>query len=67
MKLSQLLQSAIENRASEDRIYWYPVRPKTAENTFIVPRIKAAIRVLFGKSDAVEWDYPKAAPKKETP
>lgn len=58
MKLSVLLQSVTNNTASEDGVSWYPLRPKTAENTFVIPRIRAAIRVLLGKSDAVEWDYP---------
>lgn len=58
MKLSVLLQSVTQNTASIDGVSWYPIRPITAENTFLVPRIKAALRVLFGKSDAVEWDYP---------
>lgn len=59
MKLSDLLQSVTQLTASTDGISWYPVRPQTAENTFVMPRIKAAWRVLFGKSDAIEWDYPK--------
>lgn len=58
MKLSELLQSVTQNTASEDGISWYPIRPKTYENTFYIPRIKAALRVLIGKSDAIEWDYP---------
>ena len=59
MKLSSLLQSVTQHTASLDGIGWYPVRPMTAENTFIIPRIKAAYRVLTGKSDAIEWDYPQ--------
>ena len=59
MKLSSLLQSVTQNTASTDGISWYPIRPTTAENTFMWPRIKAAVRVLVGQSDAVEWDYPK--------
>lgn len=59
MKLSNLLQSVTQNTASIDGVRWYPVRPKTAENTFLLPRIKAALRVLAGTSDAVEWDYPQ--------
>lgn len=59
MKLSSLLQSVTQITASVDGISWYPVRPITAENTFLLPRIKAAWRVLIGKADAIEWDYPK--------
>lgn len=59
MKLSDLLQSVTQNTASSDGVRWYPVRPMTAENTFLMPRIRAALRVLLGKSDAIEWDYPK--------
>lgn len=60
MKLSVLLKSVTSLTAkSADGIGWYPVRPKTAENTFLLQRIKAAWRVLLGKSDAIEWDYPK--------
>ncbi len=59
MKLSDLLQSVTQNTASIDGISWYPVRPVTAENTFLLPRIRAALRVLLGTSDAIEWDYPK--------
>lgn len=58
MKLSDLLQSVTQNTASIDGVRWYPVRPMTAENTFLLPRAKAAWRVLAGKSDAIEWDYP---------
>lgn len=59
MKLSDLLQSVTQLTASVDGISWYPVRPQTAENTFLRQRIKAAWRVLTGRSDAVEWDYPR--------
>jgi len=58
MRLSDLLQSVTQNTASIDGVSWYPVRPMTAENTFFPQRLKAAWRVLTGKSDAVEWDYP---------
>ena len=58
MKLSTLLQSVTQTTASDGHGGWYPLRPKTAENTFLRYRILAAIRVLLGKSDAVEWDYP---------
>jgi hypothetical protein len=57
MKLSTLLQSVTQNTASDDGIRWYPLRPKTAENTLLIPRMKAAMRVLRGQSDAVEWDF----------
>jgi hypothetical protein len=60
MKLSDLLQSVTQNTASIDGVRWYPVRPQTAENTFIKYRIRAAWRVLTGKSDSVEWDFPEA-------
>lgn len=59
MKLSDLLQSVTQLTGSTDGRSWYPIRPITAENTFLGLRLKAAIRVLFGKSDAIEWDYPK--------
>lgn len=66
MKLSDLLQSVTQNTASIDGVRWYPVRPMTAENTFLLPRAKAAWRVLAGKSDAIEWDYPtKSEPHNE--
>ena len=59
MKLSVLLKSVTTLTGKVDNSgEWYPVRPSTAENTFIIPRIKAAFRVLLGKSDAIEWDYP---------
>lgn len=58
MKLSALLQSVTQNTASVDGISWYPIRPRTAENTFLLYRIKAAWRVLAGENDAIEWDYP---------
>jgi len=60
MKLSDLLQSVTQNTASIDGVRWYPARQKSAENTFIKHRIRAAWRVLTGKSDAVEWDFPEA-------
>ena len=56
MKLSTLLESVHQNAASVDGAKWYPVRPMTAENTFLKYRIKAAWRVLVGASDAIEWD-----------
>ena len=59
MKLSELLQNVTQHTASIDGISWYPVRPITAENTFLINRIKAAFRVIVGKSDAIEWDFPR--------
>lgn len=60
MKLSTLLKSVTTLTAKEkDGIGWYPVRPQTAENTFLIRRLFAAWRVLTGKADAIEWDYPK--------
>jgi len=56
MKLSDLLKSVVSNTASVDGMRWYPIRPITAENSFFIYRIKAAWRVLIGKSDAIEWD-----------
>jgi hypothetical protein len=64
MKLSRLLENVNSISASSDGVHWYPLRPSTAENTFIIPRIKAAWRVLTGKSDAIEWDEePKEVPQ----
>ena len=49
--------SVTQNTAkAHDGVRWYPVRQKTAENTFLWHRVKAAWRVLTGKSDAIEWD-----------
>lgn len=56
MKLSSLLKTVSENAVSFDGVHWYPARPMTAENTFFTLRVKAAWRVLTGKSDAIEWD-----------
>lgn len=61
MKLTDLLESVRTVQASHDGKHWHPARPQTAENTFLIPRIKAAWRVLLGKSDAIEW--PKGEPK----
>ena len=61
MKLSSLLKSVECLSASVDGVHWYPPRPMTAENTFLPRRIKAAWRVLTGRSDAVEWDQEEAA------
>ena len=56
MKLSSLLETVNSVQASRDGKYWFPARPMTYENTFLFPRLRAAFRVLLGKSDAVEWD-----------
>lgn len=58
MKLSALLNSVTQLTTSDDGITWYPLRPKTAENTFLFLRLKSAWRVLKGTSDAIEWDFP---------
>lgn len=63
MKLSDLLQSVTQNTVSVDGVSWYPIRPMTAENTFLSLRVKAAWRVLVGASDAIEWDYPRGKQK----
>lgn len=66
MNLSELLQCVTQNTAKNPYGEgWYPVRPKTAENTFLPHRIKAAWRVLIGTSDAIEWDYPHDRRKEE--
>lgn len=62
MNVDDLLESVRTNSASEDGMTWRPVRPMTAENTFLKLRIKAAWRVLIGKSDAVEWPSIGAKP-----
>lgn len=59
MKLSHLMASVASIHQSSDGAVFYPSRPATAENTFLVLRIKAAWRVLVGKSDAVEWPEQK--------
>jgi hypothetical protein len=61
MKLSNLLEHVYTISATVDGVHYYPPRPQTAENTFLVPRIKAAWRVLIGRSDAIEWDQEEAA------
>lgn len=55
MYVQDLLMTAQTVSASSDGKTWVPCRPQTAENTFWWLRIKAAWRVLTGKSDAVEW------------
>ena len=61
MKLSYLIEHIKTHSASVDGKRWYPTRPMTAENSFFTYRIKAAWRVLIGKSDAIEWDEEAAA------
>ena len=61
MKLSQILEGCKTTQGTFDGKSWFPARPMTGENTFLLPRIKAAWRVLTGKSDAVEWDEEDAA------
>lgn len=55
MKLKELIETINSTSASPDGVNWYPVRPMTMENTFLLCRIKAAWRVLTGKSDSIEW------------
>lgn len=56
MKLSTLIETMNTTSASADGETWRPVRPQTAENTFLLNRIRAAWRVFTGKADALEWD-----------
>lgn len=65
MKLTSLLESCATVQASVDGKRYFPCRPQTAENTFLTLRIKAAWRVLTGRSDAVEWDQHDAARSSE--
>ncbi len=58
MKLSTLIKTLNTVQGSSDGVTWHPVRPSTAENTFLLMRIKAAWRVLTGKADALDWDVP---------
>jgi hypothetical protein len=55
MNIKTLIQSTREVQASSDGKVFHPLRPQTAENTFLWPRMKAAWRVLCGRSDAIEW------------
>ena len=59
MKLDELISFSRSTSESYDGKHWVPCRPMTAENTFLMPRIKAAWRVLLGHSDAVEWVQPQ--------
>lgn len=54
MKLHHFIDALKTRRLADDGT-WRPVRPQTAENTFLWLRIKAAWRVLVGKADAVDW------------
>lgn len=65
MKLHALLETVKTLSGSHDGKTWSPVRPITSENTFLVPRMKAAWRVLTGKSDAIEWPERRLANTKE--
>lgn len=56
MKIEKLVEFIKQTSVSHDGVTWYPARPMTYENTFLIPRIKAAWRVLTGRADAVEWD-----------
>ena len=60
MKLSTLSETLNTVSGSTDGRTWHPVRPSTAENTFLVLRLKAAWRVLTGRADALDWDAPGA-------
>lgn len=58
MKLEHLIEHARDCRCSFDGgKTWVPMRPSTGENTRLLWRIKAAWRVLVGKSDSVEWPH----------
>ena len=61
MKLSSLLNDVGTVQASVDGKTYFPSRPRTAENTFLRFRIRAAWRVLIGRSDAIEWDQEEEA------
>jgi len=65
MKLSTLIKTLNTLSGSTDGRTWRPVRPSTAENTFLLLRIKAAWKVLAGRADAIEWDVSPAATTKE--
>lgn len=55
MRLDTLLTHVQTVSCSANGKTWTPCRPKTAENTFFLQRLKAAWRVLTGRSDALEW------------
>jgi len=58
MKLSNLIETLNTLSGSTNGRVWHPIRPSTAENTFLLFRIKAAWKVLTGRADALEWDVP---------
>lgn len=62
MHIKTLIQTVQTVSGSVDGKNWLPVRPQTAENTFLIPRIRAAWRVLIGQADAVEWHEPLSIP-----
>ncbi|QYN80015.1 hypothetical protein PQD71_gp122 [Kosakonia phage Kc263] len=54
-RLNQLVQHVKENQAQINYI-WMPARPKRATGLLgLKCRIKAALKVLTGKADAVVW------------
>ena len=55
MKIQDLMTFSKEVQGSSDGGAWHPIRFKSSENTFLLPRIKAALRVLLGKADALDW------------
>lgn len=55
MKIQDLLRHCATNQASTDGDMYHPFRARSAENTFLVERIKSAWKVLTGKADAIEW------------
>ena len=55
MKIQDLITSSKEVQGSSDGKTWHPIRSKSSEKTFLMPRIKAALRVLLGKADALDW------------
>ncbi len=55
MNIQDLLRQCATNQASADGKTYHPCRMQSAENTFLIERIKAAWKVLTGKADAIEW------------
>lgn len=56
MKINDLVDCMKQHAISYDGATWHAVRPATYENTFLIPRIKAAWRVFVGKADVLDWD-----------
>lgn len=56
MKVKEFLAAATTVQSSRDGKTWTPERPKTYENSFWIPRINNAWKVLRGRADAVEWE-----------